>query len=553
VCSWEAEPIAENGRRRGRPHHRRGLRRSSAHDAVAPSPARAEPHDATTWLPLPAPDSLPSVDELLTPPDVDLPAPAAAPVDPHDEPVPEAPSGPGRAEAPGATTWLPVPEVDDLPPIHDLLEPGTGSPPRDIPAQPSPARAEPHDATAWLPLPASEELPELPELAAPTPPTKRLRRHLRPHLPSRHAAGRLALFALGALTIVALFSGGSMLLDKGDDVTVRVDGTSKDVETGVSTVRSFLQEQDVKIGDHDRVTPALNAPIENDMIVSVVRAFPVPVDFDGEPRTMYSTHREPDEFVAEAAEQLGMRPAALALRTVPKEIAEGSDELQLRTKREGTLLVDGSAINYDSPSYTVAELLDDTKVVLQPNDFPTIDDAPIALDAELPPSTGDQSTSVAVVRVAGTTRSFDEPYSLDPQRLPDPELPVGETRIQQAADGIMKRTYALELHDELEAGRTLISEVPLKEAVPYVEFFGTKYNPLWDKMARCETGGNWSASGQEYQGGLGIYWKNWNHYGGRDFAPTAGQATKFEQVIVAEKIREDHGWHAWGCADRIGL
>jgi hypothetical protein len=72
-------------------------------------------------------------------------------------------------------------------------------------------------------------------------------------------------------------------------------------------------------------------------------------------------------------------------------------------------------------------------------------------------------------------------------------------------------------------------------------------------MARCETGGNWAASGQEYQGGLGIYWKNWNHYGGREFAPTAGQATKFEQIIVAERIREEHGWHAWGCADRIGL
>ncbi len=474
-------------------------------------------------------------------------------MDPQDAPVPEAPSGPGRAEAPEATTWLPVPEVHDLPPIHDLLEPGTGSPPRDIPAQPSPARAEPHDATAWLPLPASQELPELSELAAATPPTKRPRRHLRPHLPSRHAAGRLALFALGALTIVALFYGGSMLLDKGDDVTVRVDGTSKDVETGVSTVRSFLQEQDVKVGDHDRVTPALNEPIENDMIVSVVRAFPVPVDFDGEPRTMYSTHREPDEFVAEAAVQLGVRPAGVALRTVPKEIAEGSDELQLRTKREGTLLVDGSAVNYDSPSYTVGELLEQQKIVLRPNDFATIDDAPFALDDELPPSSGDQSTTVSIVRADFVPQVRDEEYRVGPQRLPDPEIPVGETRIQQEVPGTMRRTFSQEVQDGAVVDETLVSEVPVKEAVPYVEFFGTKYNPLWDKMARCETGGNWSASGQEYQGGLGIYWRNWNHYGGRDFAPTAGQATKFEQIIVAEKIREDHGWHAWGCADRIGL
>jgi uncharacterized protein YabE (DUF348 family) len=538
-------------------HYRRG-RRSSAHDAVAESPARAEPHDATAWLPLPAPDSLPSVAELLTSSETD--EPAAAPVSPPPAAstagsTTEAPSGPGRAESPDATAWLPVPEVHDLPPIQDLLEPGTGSPPRDISVQPSPARAEPHDATSWLPLPAAQELPALPDLAAPTPPaTKPRRRRIRPHLPSRHAAGRLVLFALGAATIVAVFYGATLLLDQGDDVTVRADGTTIDVETGVGTVGALLEEQKIALGEYDRVSPAPATAIENDMTVDVVRAFPVPIDFDGEATTLFSTHQAPDEFVAEAARQLDVRPAAIALRKEPGEVTADSEGLQLRTRKEGTLLVDGSAVNYASPSFTVAELLEDYKVVLQPSDFTSLggDGGPIALDAELPPSTTDQSTSIEVVRVAGTTRTVDEAYDLEPQRLPDPELNVGETRIQEAASGIMRRTYSLELHDELEAGRTLISEVPVKEAIPYVEFYGTKYNPQWDKMAQCETGGNWSASGQRYQGGLGIYFQNWNHYGGREFAPTGGQATKYEQIIVAERIREEHGWHAWGCADEIG-
>jgi hypothetical protein len=235
-------------------HYRRG-RRSRTHDAVAPSPARAEPHDATTWLPLPAPESLPSVDELLASPD-DAPAspvPAAAPppASPGDATTdaPEAPEGPGRAEAPEGAAWLPVPEVHDLPPIQDLLEPGTGSPPRDISVQPSPARAEPHDATAWLPLPASEELPDVPVMAAATPPTTpKRRRRLRPHLPSRHAAGRLALFVLGAVTIVAMYYGATLLLDQGADVRLRADGTTIDVETGVGTVASLLEEQEIALG-----------------------------------------------------------------------------------------------------------------------------------------------------------------------------------------------------------------------------------------------------------------------------------------------------------------
>jgi uncharacterized protein YabE (DUF348 family) len=478
---------------------------------------------------------------------------------------PEQPTGPGRAEAPAPAAWLPLPEVHDLPPIQDLLEPGTGSPPRDIPAQPSPARAEPHDATAWLPLPASEELPELLDLVAggsPPAPTaatktkpKRHHRRLRPHLPSRHTTGLLALFVLGAATIAALVYGATVVLDQGDDVTVRADGKTISVETGVGTVAALLEEQKIPLDDHDRVSPPASTPIENDMQVRVVRAVPLPVDFDGEPMTLYSTHEAPKQFVAEAARQLDVAPAAIALRDGPKTISASTEGLQLRTKKEGTLLVDGSAVNYESPSHTVAELLDDYKVLLQPSDFTSLggDGGPIALDAVLPPSTDDQATSIEVVRVAGTTRTVDEVYSLDPQRLPDPELPVGETRIQEAAEGIMRRTYALELHDELEAGRTLVSEVPVKEAIPYVEFYGTKYNPLWDKMANCETGGNWAASGQRYQGGLGIYFQNWNHYGGRDFAPTAGQATKYEQIIVAERIREEHGWRAWGCAREIGL
>jgi hypothetical protein len=114
-------------------------------------------------------------------------------------------------------------------------------------------------------------------------------------------------------------------------------------------------------------------------------------------------------------------------------------------------------------------------------------------------------------------------------------------------------TYNVVRQNGKEVSRVPISKVPSVVARPKITFFGTHYNPLWDKMARCETGGNWSASGQTYQGGLGIYAKNWSYYGGKVFAPTAGQASKYAQIIVAERIRKEHGWRAWGCAKKIGL
>lgn len=76
---------------------------------------------------------------------------------------------------------------------------------------------------------------------------------------------------------------------------------------------------------------------------------------------------------------------------------------------------------------------------------------------------------------------------------------------------------------------------------------------LWDAMADCETGGNWAATGQKYQGGLGIYSANWEHYGGLEFAPIAGQATREQQIVVAERIRAEHGLGAWGCAVALGF
>lgn len=75
---------------------------------------------------------------------------------------------------------------------------------------------------------------------------------------------------------------------------------------------------------------------------------------------------------------------------------------------------------------------------------------------------------------------------------------------------------------------------------------------MWDRMAQCETGGNWQDPGQ-WAGGLGIALSTWLAVGGDDFAPRPDQATREQQIIVAERIAERFGIHAWGCADRIGF
>lgn len=67
---------------------------------------------------------------------------------------------------------------------------------------------------------------------------------------------------------------------------------------------------------------------------------------------------------------------------------------------------------------------------------------------------------------------------------------------------------------------------------------------FWDKVAQCETGGNWQ-NGGTWAGGLGIYTTGefgsmpmgtWEHFGGEEFAPSPDKATREQQIIVANRI-----------------
>ncbi|MFI9506092.1 transglycosylase family protein [Nocardia sp. NPDC052566] len=77
----------------------------------------------------------------------------------------------------------------------------------------------------------------------------------------------------------------------------------------------------------------------------------------------------------------------------------------------------------------------------------------------------------------------------------------------------------------------------------------------WDRLAQCEAGGNWGINtGNGFQGGLQFSPSTWNAHGGQEFAATANQASREEQIVVAEKVLASQGWGAWpSCSSRLGL
>ncbi|MFG3226803.1 transglycosylase family protein [Kitasatospora sp. NPDC048194] len=77
----------------------------------------------------------------------------------------------------------------------------------------------------------------------------------------------------------------------------------------------------------------------------------------------------------------------------------------------------------------------------------------------------------------------------------------------------------------------------------------------WDAVAQCESGGNWSIStGNGFHGGLQFTPSTWAAYGGTAYAPQANQATKAQQIAVAEKVLASQGPGAWPvCSKKAGL
>ena len=80
----------------------------------------------------------------------------------------------------------------------------------------------------------------------------------------------------------------------------------------------------------------------------------------------------------------------------------------------------------------------------------------------------------------------------------------------------------------------------------------------WDQLAQCETGGNWAANtGNGYGGGLQFAhtsrWSTWLSYGGGDYAAHPWDASKEQQIDIAEKVLASSGWNAWpGCSRKFG-
>ena len=107
----------------------------------------------------------------------------------------------------------------------------------------------------------------------------------------------------------------------------------------------------------------------------------------------------------------------------------------------------------------------------------------------------------------------------------------------------LKRTIALAASTAVAVGGSVALAAPAQAST------------VWDAVAQCESGGNWSINtGNGYYGGLQFNKGTWLAYGGDQYASSAHLATREQQIAIAEKVLAAQGWGAWpACSAGLGL
>jgi resuscitation-promoting factor RpfA len=99
--------------------------------------------------------------------------------------------------------------------------------------------------------------------------------------------------------------------------------------------------------------------------------------------------------------------------------------------------------------------------------------------------------------------------------------------------------------------RVVVAGVAVGAPLMVAPAFASAQSVNWDAVAECESGGNWAIdTGNGYAGGLQFKQSTWEANGG---SGNPANASKAEQIRVAENVRQSQGMGAWPtCGKRAG-
>ena len=264
---------------------------------------------------------------------------------------------------------------------------------------------------------------------------------------------------------------------------------------------------------------------------------------------------------------VGGGTAALASTTAPASQASVAIATPAPAPSDISVLVDNQTLAVSLVNPTVGDAIVAAGVTLGPSD--RVDRG---LNAQL--VAGD---TVTIQRVGASDTSRATALEFTTVRKNDATLERGKTKVQTAGvAGERVDVVRVVTTDGAVESETVVSSTT-REPVNQVVLVGTKAPAvtsrstertattptagttsgaginlanaaMWDRIAQCESGGNWSINtGNGYYGGLQFAAASWRANGGTDFATNAHLASRAEQITVANRYYAKAGLQPWGC------
>ncbi len=369
--------------------------------------------------------------------------------------------------------------------------------------------------------------------------------------------------------LATLLIGGVTVATAKKDVIIDVNGEQIALTTLSGTVEGALEQAGVELGAQDFVSPAPNSSLTSESVVTVRTAKQVALVVDGREETLTTTAVSVEDLLGELDK---ISPADAIDADPDTTIPESGLELKV-TKPKIISINDGGRVVYTSiAAGTVGEVLERRGITIDEDDR-------LNLDANHRITT---NTEIVIDRVetAEVTETVD--IAAPVTYVDNPEADKGtETVAAEGTPGAKEITRQIVTVNGVEAENVVLREVVLTAATPTTIERGTKVAPttapasgspsatsgssasapsvaggsVWDALAQCESNGNWSINtGNGFSGGLQFHPQTWQAYGGGQYAPTAGAATREQQIVIAQKVQAAQGWGAWpACTAKLGI
>ena len=454
---------------------------------------------------------------------------------------------------------------------------GSGRSPVSFPAALRPGRAH-----AWNP-PRPRPGPTLSG--------KRRRRPARPTPEQVDAVKKTPWIIAAAAACVLGAGGGGTAFAMSNEAAVNVYGEQSSVRTFSPTVAELLEAQGIEVKDTDLVVPDLGERVTDGLEIQIIERHPVNVTIDGEEQEVLTT----SSTVGEALEEIDYKAEGASLSVEPEtELSAGGTDVEIVTSKSVTFVGQYGQDTFEVTALTVGEAMEKVLSDIEDTDTADVDRGTLLEDG----------ATHSIERVRETERTETEEVPFETKTEEDDSVLEGTTKTKtEGKKGELEKVYSETVVDGEVTESELVSEDVISEPVTEVVTKGTKPAPepepepaeerssssqssrssersssssssssssggntgasapsapsgsVWDRLAQCESGGNWSINtGNGYHGGLQFSRSTWQAFGGGQYAPTADQATRAQQIAIAEKTQAAQGWGAWpSCTSQLGI